>query len=658
MQSGDSIQKKLISGIVSYIFVFIAIICFWYQVGHAHFVQEPALAPDHKLQCVSYAPFENDQSPFDFADGLTISSSRIETDLAILSKRFNCIRTYSVTGLEALPGYAEKYGMKVLMGAWVSSDPISTQKEITKVINLAKQHPNAVKAVVVGNEVLLRKEITGQQLANYIRIVKKELPNVEVTYADVWEFWLKNPEVAPATDFITIHILPYWEDQPTGINDAMAHVKKIRSEIAGKIPGKDILIGETGWPSEGRMREDALPSRENQARFMRGFIQLAESEHWRYNLIEAFDQPWKRANEGAVGGFWGLYDKNRSDKGVFSGPVTNYADWELLMLQSIFIAALTLVIVRRHPPESYGRWAILSFVAAAGAILISLQGHQFTIISRNSWEYIWAIVILLLATCSYLTCIHSIASTKTVSPEPFTSALNWLAKPRHMNQIIFNALLRAAILFCALVAVTGLIFDARYRSFNNFAFAIPAFTYLWMYKEAETNSTNSGVEKFSALFLAVGGLFILVNETPLNLQADIWVLISWVLAYPLWKESQASALPAIKTLLITGILAYAGIAAIRYGIMESVELVGVCSDKSVGGVCTVRSALGNTIHFQGFACLSLLSVIIAMILKRSAAAIVALVFSIAGLTLYNASISAFAFVLSILTIILLNRRAH
>ncbi|MEX5623722.1 beta (1-6) glucans synthase, partial [Pseudomonas syringae] len=119
--------------------------------------------------------------------------------------------------------------------------------------------------------------------------------------ADVWEFWLQHPQVAPEVDFLTIHLLPYWEDDPRGIDDALAHVADVRRVFGTRLAPKDILIGETGWPSEGRPRETAIPSRVNEARFIRGFVAMAESNGWHYNLIEAFDQPWKRANEGAVG---------------------------------------------------------------------------------------------------------------------------------------------------------------------------------------------------------------------------------------------------------------------------------------------------------------------------------------------------------------------
>ena len=91
---------------------------------------------------------------------------------------------------------------------------------------------------------------------------------VPVTYADVWEFWLRNRELYDAVDFVTIHILPYWEDFPIPREIAAAHVDVIRKRMAVAFPGKEILIGETGWPSAGRMREGALPSRTNQARVL------------------------------------------------------------------------------------------------------------------------------------------------------------------------------------------------------------------------------------------------------------------------------------------------------------------------------------------------------------------------------------------------------
>ena len=305
--------SRLMKTALAYALMLAAAFAFWYALGRPRPVAEPALGKDQRLQSVSYAPFEKDQSPLGLGEkGLTIAPERIDADLALLAGRFDGIRIYSAAGLEALPPIAEKYGLKVLLGAWVSGDPVATQKELARVIEMARRHPAGVRAVVVGNEALLRREVTAPQLVRYIRQVKSALPGMPVAYADVWEFWLRHPEVAPAVDLVMIHILPYWEDDPVAIDQAMAHVRHIREKLVRKIPGKDILIGETGWPSRGRMRAGALPSPVNQARFIRGFAALAQREGWAYNLIEAFDQPWKRASEGAVGGYWGLYDTHRT----------------------------------------------------------------------------------------------------------------------------------------------------------------------------------------------------------------------------------------------------------------------------------------------------------------------------------------------------------
>ena len=200
--------------VLLYAAVVLVIGAVWAALARPQAVEAPTLPAGRKLQCVSYTPFRDGQSPYALDAGLTIPRATIEDDLALLARTFECVRTYSVTGLEAVPAVADKLGLKVLLGAWVSADPLATQREIKGLIALARRHPSVVRAVVVGNEALLRKEVTGEQLAGYIGQVKQALPGVPVTYADVWEFWLKHPQVAPATDFITIHILPYWEDDP------------------------------------------------------------------------------------------------------------------------------------------------------------------------------------------------------------------------------------------------------------------------------------------------------------------------------------------------------------------------------------------------------------------------------------------------------------
>ena len=283
-----------------------AIVAAWGWLGAAVEMPASPLAQGEKIPCVSYAPFRGDQDPF--GPDVPIDPRQIEEDLLALKPLTDCIRTYSIDhGLDQIPEIAGRHGMKVMLGLWLSSLPEASRHQTETAIALAKRYPDVIQSIVVGNEVLLRGEMSAPDLVKTIRAVKAQV-TMPVTYADVWEFWLRYRDIAAAVDFITIHILPYWEDFPIPVKDAAAHVESIRKDVAAAFPGREILIGEFGWPSAGRMREGALPSRANQARAVQEVLAQAKRANYRVNVIEAFDQPWKRQLEGTVGGHWGLYD--------------------------------------------------------------------------------------------------------------------------------------------------------------------------------------------------------------------------------------------------------------------------------------------------------------------------------------------------------------
>src|ERR1700744_1929258 len=329
-----------------------AIAAAWWWMATPIVLSRAPIDPSAKLLCVSYAPFRGNQTPL--VQTTRISPEQIAQDLAQLAKISDCVRTYSIeNGLDQVPGLAAKVGLKVMQGIWLGSDRFKNLAQISTVIGLTKQYPDVISAVVVGNEVLLRGEMTATDLVAIIRSVKAQVA-VPVTYADVWEYWLRNREIYDAVDFITIHILPYWEDFPVRAKYAAAHVEAIRRRMEVAFPGKEILIGETGWPSHGRMREGALPSRTNQARVVSEILALAKRENFRVNLIEAYDQPWKRELEGTTGGYLGLFDSvHRALKYPPAIAISNYPSWKLQMAGGMMLAILTFVVgwlaLRRKP---------------------------------------------------------------------------------------------------------------------------------------------------------------------------------------------------------------------------------------------------------------------------------------------------------------------
>ena len=275
-------------------------------------------------------------------------------------------------GLDQIPEIAQRHGLKVLLGLWVSSFPDRTQYQITTGIAIANRYPDTVRAVIVGNEALLRGEVSAATLREYIASVKAKV-KVPVTYADVWEFWIRNRELASAVDFVTVHILPYWEDDPIGAAKAADHVASIRRHVAESFSGKEIMIGEFGWPSAGRMRESALPSPADQARVIADVLRRGKEEGFRVNLIEAYDQPWKRFLEGTVGGHWGLFDDaSRRQKFVWGAPVSNHPNWLLQAIGGVALAGVAFaaaMMARRRTPDERHAGTTCTSNMASGARL-------------------------------------------------------------------------------------------------------------------------------------------------------------------------------------------------------------------------------------------------------------------------------------------------
>src|SRR3954453_3517709 len=352
----------------------------WWWLATPVSLARAPIDPAAKLLCVSYAPFRGEQTPL--VPATHVSSEQIAEDLAQLARISNCVRTYSIeNGLDQVPEQAAKVGLKVIQGIWLGSNRLKNLAQISTAVGLTKEYPGVITSVVVGNEVLLRGEMIASDLAANIRSVKAQV-TIPVTYADVWEYWLRNREIYDAVDFVTIHILPYWEDFPIRAKYAAAHVDAIRKRMAVAFPGKEILIGETGWPSTGRMRDAALPSRTNQARVVSEILDLAKAENFRVNLIEAYDQPWKRQLEGTVGGYWGLIDSvQREVKYPPGEPISNYPFWKLQMGAGMALSAIVFLTgwltVRRKPwPPGAAAWFSVAISATSAGSLLGIAGDK------------------------------------------------------------------------------------------------------------------------------------------------------------------------------------------------------------------------------------------------------------------------------------------
>ncbi|MGJ0516689.1 MAG: exo-beta-1,3-glucanase [Methylomicrobium sp.] len=329
--------------------------------------------PDGKVNSVSFAPFREGQSPLT----LVFPSAReIDEDLRLLAGQTHTVRTYaSSKGLRDVPAMARKYGLKMIQGAWIGGPTIAkeNEEEIAALIKAANEYPDVITRVIVGNEVLLRGELEPEQLLSYIRRVKQAVKQ-PVSYADVWSFYMRYPEIAKEVDFFTVHILPYWEDEPLTVDKTADHIVKNYQRIRDAYPGKPILIGESGWPSAGRQRGPAVPSVVNEAKFIRSLVQVANKNGFDINIVEAFNQPWKSKLEGVVGASWGLYSVDRKPVFPLTGKVVENPNWPMRV---VVAGLLTLLAVGFYAGRlrTLSPLPLLAFVGFA-QLLSALQVNQ------------------------------------------------------------------------------------------------------------------------------------------------------------------------------------------------------------------------------------------------------------------------------------------
>jgi len=516
-----------------------------------HGIERAAPQPGvERVDCVSYAPFRRPgETPFDPSN--RVSRERIRADLSLLSTITGCVRTYSIDqGLDAVPSVARELGMQVLLGVWLARDREKNALELERALALARRHAGTVRALVVGNEVLLRGELSEDELIALVARARDAL-DVPVTYADVWEFWLRHPRLADAVDFVTVHVLPYWEDEPVAVDDAVDHVLAVHRRVRQSFPRHEILIGETGWPRAGRQRRAAVPGRVEQARFVRGFVDAAASQGVRYNLIEAFDQPWKRRLEGAMGGYWGLYDRDGERAFPWRGPVRADARWHEGLLGAaagaLAFALLAGYATRRLRAQvSRGRFVLAQTLAgtAAGALLVAQWRHAMQ--WNQDWTHELPALAGALGTVAYAWL--SIARLSAGRPAPQAESIPGVyaalgvasvAPGRgatvhgagafaHESAALPGALralsvLRFGYLFAAAMTVVLLVFDARYRGFAWASFAMPLVMQALLAWRGEALPHDAREERALCVVVLVGATLALTQETLFNAQAVVFL---------------------------------------------------------------------------------------------------------------------------------------
>jgi exo-beta-1,3-glucanase (GH17 family)/cellulose synthase/poly-beta-1,6-N-acetylglucosamine synthase-like glycosyltransferase len=338
----------------------------WSFAGR-HFEAPDAAA---RVNGLTYAPYARFEAPWVREVPL---ENLLRADLRQLAGTTNRLRTYSAAQFPQLPEIAAPYGLRLTLGAWLGKDYFNNTLEITAAVTQAAKHSN-VDRLIIGNEAILKKILTVEQLVVLLRQARAK-SRVPISTAEPWHVWIKHPELANEVDFITIHLLPYWEGVglETAVEESLERLARVRT----RFPNKPILIGEVGYPSSGDTIKRAVPSFGAQAAFVRQFVTKAASEKLDYFLIEAYDQPWKQTEEGRAGAYWGMFDAARQPKFAFTGVVQADPFWRTKAVTSS-LAGLVFLLYFFSRLSTLRPLARVTFAVAAQGIL-SLATAIFTI---------------------------------------------------------------------------------------------------------------------------------------------------------------------------------------------------------------------------------------------------------------------------------------
>ena len=308
---------------------------------------------------------------------------------------------------------------------------------------------------------------------------------------------------------------------------AVRHVAQVYARMQQAFPGKPVMIGETGWPSEGRPRRAARATLVNEARYLRQFLAYAATVHMPYNVIEAFDQPWKRAQEGTVGGYWGIFDVDARPKFAMTGPVVEEPRWWwgwVAGVAGMLLFAMRVDFSRRQP---WREGLALRLAGLAAGAALAWQARQMFYACRDLFEW----------SASLAACVAALATALWLA-RGFASRLarGEGARP--------PAWLQLGWLFGLAWYDLLLVFDGRYRDFPLGLFALPCVGYAlagWL----DPQPTPPPLEhRLLALLLPVLGTLVVVQEVGLNFTAWLWLGLNLALALPVLLAWHAVGLRA------------------------------------------------------------------------------------------------------------------
>lgn len=219
------------------------------------------------------------------------------------------VRTYS-TECNQLPNILQALesagDMKMLVGLWMDGSSKDDEEISNAVSALSKANKNLINGVMVGNEAVQGGLMQAGELASKIKEVKGKLSGFKVGTVETPTSF--DSQLLDASDMVVVNIHPFFAS--VSVDQGVSNLQQQLSSFKGKAGNKEVVVGETGWPSEGDSNGAAQPSTQNLQTYVKDILQT----DIQYYYFETQDSDWKNGGDFNVEQHWGLLDAQGKSK--------------------------------------------------------------------------------------------------------------------------------------------------------------------------------------------------------------------------------------------------------------------------------------------------------------------------------------------------------
>ncbi|KAI1419757.1 glycoside hydrolase superfamily [Xylaria sp. FL1777] len=263
------------------------------------------------------------------------SQNNVTRDVAILSQLTNTIRLYGTDcnqtemTIHAINQLKMEDDIKIWLGVWQDDNNVTNTRQLDRMWTILDTYGDKpFKGLIVGNEILFRKQMTTQELGNLLDSVRSNLTkhnwDLPVATSDLGDNW--DSTLAQVSDYIMGNVHPFFAGQDSKV--AASWTWTFWQNKAGSFFKSDQeknVISEIGWPTKGgtdcggatTCEDGAVAGIDELNTLLNTWVCQALNNGTNYFWFEMFDEPWKISFDTPGKEWedqWGILDVNRKLK--------------------------------------------------------------------------------------------------------------------------------------------------------------------------------------------------------------------------------------------------------------------------------------------------------------------------------------------------------